>query len=134
MFPSTASDKSGPVNKEPKCCTFLVNQSYLSFQVAELSAQPSMVETSRQLSSNSSSGLETSALGEKEKPIREDETRKDLEVIYHSGLNNPEVGFTDFLSFARSMCLFEGIEKFVEYLANALWKTNEKYICLSLSC
>ena len=132
--PSNASAKSGPVNKEPKCCTFLVNQSYLSFQVAELSAQPSMVETSRQLSSNSSSGLETSALGEKEKPTREDETRKDLEVIYHSGLNNPEVGFTDFLSFARSMCLFEGIEKFVEYLANALWKTNEKYICLSLSC
>ena len=93
-----------------------------------------MVETSPQLSSNSSSGLETSAVGEKEKPIREEERRKDLEVIYHSELNNPEVGFTDFLSFARSMCLFEGIGKFDEYLANALWKTSEKYICLSSSC
>ena len=40
------------------------------------------------LSSNSSSNLEISAVGEKEKPIRKDERRKDLEVICHSGLNN----------------------------------------------
>ena len=40
------------------------------------------------LSSNSSSNLEISAVGENEKPIRKDERRKDLEVIYHSGLNN----------------------------------------------
>ena len=55
-----------------------------------------MVETTLQLSSNSSSNLQTSAVGEKEKPIRKDERRKDLEVLYHSGLNNPEVSFTDF--------------------------------------
>ena len=40
------------------------------------------------LSSNSSSNLEISAVGENEKPIGKDERRKDLEVIYHSGLNN----------------------------------------------
>ena len=40
------------------------------------------------LSSNSSSNLEISAVGEKEKPIRKDERRKDLKVICHSGLNN----------------------------------------------
>ena len=40
------------------------------------------------LSSNSSFNLEISAVGEKEKPIRKDERRKDLEVICHSGLNN----------------------------------------------
>ena len=40
------------------------------------------------LSSNSSSNLEISAVGENEKPIRKDERRKDLEVICHSGLNN----------------------------------------------
>ena len=33
------------------------------------------------LSSNSSSFLEISAVGENEKPIRKDERRKDLEVI-----------------------------------------------------
>ena len=104
--PSTASDKIRPVNKGANC-TFPVNQ---SFQVAETSTQRSMVETTPQLSSNSTSNLETSAVGEKEKPIRKDERRKDLKVIYHSGLNNPEVSFTDFLSFARSMRLFEGIK------------------------
>ena len=46
-----------------------------------------MVETTPQLSSKLSSNLEISAVGEKEKPIRKDERRKDLEVIYHSGLN-----------------------------------------------
>ena len=40
------------------------------------------------LSSNSSSSLEISAVGENEKLIRKDERRKDLEVICHSGLNN----------------------------------------------
>ena len=40
------------------------------------------------LSSNSSSSLEISAVGENETPIRKDERRKDLEVICHSGLNN----------------------------------------------
>ena len=40
------------------------------------------------LSSNSSSSLEISAVGENEKPIRKDGRRKDLEVICHSGLNN----------------------------------------------
>ena len=40
------------------------------------------------LSSNSSSNLEISAVGENEKPIRKDKRRKDLEVICHSGLNN----------------------------------------------
>ena len=40
------------------------------------------------LSSNSSSNLEISAVGENEKLIRKDERRKDLEVICHSGLNN----------------------------------------------
>ena len=60
-----------------------------------------MVETTPQLSSNSSSNLETSAIGEKEKQIRKDEKKKCLEVIYNSGLKNPEVSFTDFLSFAR---------------------------------
>ena len=40
------------------------------------------------LSSNSSSNLEISAVGENEKPIGKDEMRKDLEVICHSGLNN----------------------------------------------
>ena len=40
------------------------------------------------LSSNSSSNLEMSAVGENEKSIRKDKRRKDLEVICHSGLNN----------------------------------------------
>ena len=40
------------------------------------------------LSSNSSSKLEISAVSEKEKPIRKDERRKNLEVICHSALNN----------------------------------------------
>ena len=40
------------------------------------------------LSSNSSSRLEISAVGENEKPIRKDERKKDLEVICHSGLSN----------------------------------------------
>ena len=40
------------------------------------------------LSSNSSSNLKISAVGENEKAIRKDERRKDLEVICHSGLNN----------------------------------------------
>ena len=40
------------------------------------------------LSSNSSSSLEISAVGENEKLIRKDERRKDLEVIRHSGLKN----------------------------------------------
>ena len=40
------------------------------------------------LSSNSSSNLEVSAVGENEKPMRKDERRNDLEVICHSGLNN----------------------------------------------
>ena len=40
------------------------------------------------LSSNLSSNLEISAVGENEKPIRKDERRKDLEVICHSGLSN----------------------------------------------
>ena len=75
--PSTASDKIGPVNKEPSC-TFLVDQSYLSFQVAEISAQRSVVETTPQPSSNSISNLETSAVGEKEKPIRKDESRRKI--------------------------------------------------------
>ena len=83
--PSTASDKIGPVNKDPNT-TFLVDQSYLDFQVAEISAQRWMVETTPQLSSNSSSKLEISAVCEKEKPIRKDERRKDLEVIYHPGI------------------------------------------------
>ena len=47
-----------------------------------------MVETTPQPSSNSSSNMEISAVGEKEKPIRKDERRKDLEVICRSGLNN----------------------------------------------
>ena len=42
----------------------------------------------RKISSNSSSNLEISAVGENEKPIRKDERRKDLEVICHQGLNN----------------------------------------------
>ena len=75
--PSTASDKIGPVNKEPNS-TFLVDQSYLNFQVAKISAWRSMVETTPQLSSISSSSLEISAVGEKEKPTRKDEKRKDL--------------------------------------------------------
>ena len=40
------------------------------------------------LSSNSSSRMAISAVGENEKPIRKDERRKNLEVICHSGLNN----------------------------------------------
>jgi len=64
--PSTASDKIGPVKKEANCA-FCVDQSHLSFQVAEISAQRSMVETTPQLSSNSSFSLETPAIGEKEK-------------------------------------------------------------------
>jgi len=36
--PSTPSDKIGPVKKEANCA-FCVDQSYLSFQVAEISAQ-----------------------------------------------------------------------------------------------
>ena len=70
-----ASDKIGPVNKGPNS-TFLVDQSYLNFQVAEMSAQRSMVETTPQLSSNSSSNLEISVVGEKEtadKKRREEE-------------------------------------------------------------
>ena len=38
------------------------------------------------LSSNSSSNLEISAIGEKEKLLRKDERRKDVELICHSGL------------------------------------------------
>ena len=45
--------KSGRLIKTK--CTFFVDQSYLSFQVAEISAQRSMVETTPKLSSNSSS-------------------------------------------------------------------------------
>ena len=124
--PSTAIALFGPVNKEANC-TFPVDQSHLSFQVAKISAKQSMVETTPQLSSNSSSNLETSAVGEKENQIRKDERRKDLEVIYNLGLNNPEVSFTVFTH------LFEGI-RFDEYLANRVRKTSKKYICLSLSC
>ena len=40
------------------------------------------------ISSNSSSTLEISAVGENEKPRRKDERMKDLEVICHLGLNN----------------------------------------------
>ena len=40
------------------------------------------------LSSNSSSNLEISAVGENQKPIGKDRKRKDLEVICHSKLNN----------------------------------------------
>ena len=40
------------------------------------------------LSSNSSSNLEISAVGENEKPMRKVERRNDLEEIFHSGLNN----------------------------------------------
>ena len=40
------------------------------------------------ISSNSSSNLEISAVGENEKPRRKDERTKDLEVICHSGLTN----------------------------------------------
>ena len=40
------------------------------------------------LSSNSSSNLEISAVGENEKPMRKVERRNDLEVICHSGQNN----------------------------------------------
>ena len=54
--PSTARAKIGPVNKEPNS-TFLVDQSYLNFQVAEISAQRLMVETTPRLSLNSSSNL-----------------------------------------------------------------------------
>ena len=39
--------------------------------------------------SNSSSNLEISAVGENEKPISQDERRKDLEVICYSGLIVP---------------------------------------------
>jgi len=63
---STASDKVGLVKREANCA-FCVDQSYSSFQVAEISAQRSMVETTLQLSSNSSFSLETSAIGEREK-------------------------------------------------------------------
>jgi len=42
--PSAASEKIGPVKKEANCA-FCVDQSYLSFQVAEISAQRSKVET-----------------------------------------------------------------------------------------
>ena len=69
-----------------------------------------MVETAPQLPSNLSSSLETSAIGEKEKQLEKEEGRKDSEEIYNSGLNNPEVRFTDFLSFTRSMRLFEGMK------------------------
>jgi len=58
--PSTASALFEPVNKETNC-TFPVEQSHLSFQVEEISAKRSMVETAPQLSSHSSSILETSA-------------------------------------------------------------------------
>ena len=107
--PSTASDKIGPANKEANC-VFLVAQSYLSLEATETSAQRSVVETTPQLSSNSSSSLETSANGEKEKQLKKDEGRKDLEVIYNSGLNNPEASFADFLSFTRCVRLFEGMK------------------------
>ena len=40
------------------------------------------------VSSNSSSKLEISAVGENDKPIRKDENRKDLEVICNLGLNS----------------------------------------------
>jgi len=67
-------------------------------------------EITPQLSLNSSFHLETSAVNEKEKQIRTDQRRKDLEVIYSSGLNNPEVSFTDFLPFTRSMHVFESMK------------------------
>ena len=67
--PSTASDKIGPVYKEPNS-TFLVDQNYLNFLVAEITVpERSMVEPTPQLSSNSSSNLEISAVDGKEKPI-----------------------------------------------------------------
>ena len=95
------------VDKEPNC-TFLFDKNYLNFQVAEISAQWSMVETNPQLSWSPSSNLETSEVGEIEKPIRKKRS-KNLEVIYHSdGFNN--LGIMDFLSFARSMRLFQGIK------------------------
>ena len=46
-FSSTASDKIGPV-KEPNS-TFFLDQSYLNFQIAEISAQRSIVETTPNL-------------------------------------------------------------------------------------
>ena len=78
--------------------------------MAETSAQRSVVETTPQLPSNSSSSLETSAIGEKIKQLKKEEGRKDSEEIYNSGLNNPEVRYTDFFSVTRSMRLFEGMK------------------------
>ena len=52
---STASGKIGPVNNKEPNNTFLVDQSYLNFLVAKTSAQRSTLETTPQLSSNSSS-------------------------------------------------------------------------------
>ena len=73
-----------------------------------------MAETAPQLSSNSTSNLETSAVGEKEKPIRKDERRKDLEVIYHSGLNNPEVSILNLFAYLKLVvCLFEFICSYI---------------------
>lgn len=57
-------------------------------------------EITPQLSLNSSSDLETSAVNEKEKQIRTDQRRKDLEVIYSSGLiKQPRGRFYGFPSF-----------------------------------
>ena len=101
--------KSGGLKEKKQTALFPLIRVVRVFKQHETS-QRSMVETAPQLSSNLGSSLETSAIGEKEKQIRKDERRKDLDVIYNSGLNNPEVSFTDFLSFERSMRLFEGMK------------------------
>jgi len=101
--------KSGGLKEKKQTALFPLIRVIRVFKQYETS-QRSMVEITPQLSSNLSSSLGTSAIGEKEKQIRKDERRKDLDVIYNSGLNNPEVSFTDFLSFERSMRLFEGMK------------------------
>ena len=114
--PSTASDKIGPVKKEANCA-FCVDQSYLSFQVAEKSAPRSMVETTPQLSSNSSFSLETSAIGEKVDKKRREEERFGSNLQF--GIEQPRGKFYGF-PFFRAIHLFV---RGHENLTN-IWRTQ----------
>ena len=82
---SLVDEAKGEIWQSKKICCFWLAAPFDSCPIPSLKIY--MVFCGK-LSSNSSSNLEISAVSEKEKPIRKDERRKNLEVICHAGLNN----------------------------------------------
>ena len=70
--------RSGKVEQSKKICFSWLAAPFDSCPIPSLKIDTAF---RGKLSSNSSSNLEISAVGENEKPIRKDERRKDLEVI-----------------------------------------------------